>query len=68
MFAPMYLTYLTEPDKVTVIMAIKKAPGAILSETVIVSCDYLPSALSRHILRNPPRTRAHRHLISLSII
>ena len=30
MFAPMYLTYLSVPDKVTVIMTVKKAPGAIL--------------------------------------
>lgn len=53
MFVPTYLTYLTVQDKVTVIMTIKK-PGAILLAAVIVSCDYLPSALSRHILHNPP--------------
>lgn len=67
MFAPVFSTHLTVPDKVTVIMTIKK-PGALLLATVIVSCDYLPSAHGRHILHNPPLTRAHCHLISLSII
>lgn len=46
--------YLTVPDKVTIIMTIKK-PRAILSAAVIVSCDHLPSTLSRHILHNPPQ-------------
>lgn len=67
MFVPMYLTHLTVQDKVTVIMTVKKL-AAILPATVIVSCDYLPSALSRHILHSSPQTQADRHLISLSII
>ena len=53
MLAPVCLTYLTVAGKVTPVTAIKK-PGAIL--LVIVSCDYLPSALSRHIPHNPPLT------------
>ena len=58
MFVP-YLTYLTVPDKVTVIMTIKK-PGAILLAAVIVSCDYLLSALSCHILHYSSLTGACR--------
>lgn len=45
-----------------------KKPRAIVLAAVIVSCDYLPSTLSRHILHNPPLKRARRHLISLLII
>lgn len=45
------------PDKVTVIMTIKKL-GAILLAAVIVSGDYLSSALSRHILQRPPTDTA----------
>lgn len=67
MLVPMYLTYLTVLDKVMLIMTIKK-PRAILLAAVIVSCDYLLSARNHYIPHNPPRTRVHCHLITLSII
>jgi len=45
MLVPVCLTCLTVPDKVALITTIKK-PGA-LGSGYLVSCDYLPSALSR---------------------